>query len=204
MSSGKLFAALALSLALLTGCGRNASKLVVPPEAEAPQLPPSRMAAALPAVPPAFPGVIRQTVKLDATTPPEEKTEVATEQPHHPPKHHARPTPEEAAKSAPAQTSAESPQVAASQPPEMTPLGQLSTPNNSDAADRHSVSEQIDATENGLNAIKRSLSSEEQKTVVLIRSYIARARDALKADDLDGATNLSSKAAQLLQELTKH
>jgi hypothetical protein len=86
----------------------------------------------------------------------------------------------------------------------MTSIGQLSTANdNSNTADRHGISTQIDSTENGLNAIKRSLSSDEQKTAALIRTYITRARDALKADDLDGAHNLSLKAQQLLQELTK-
>ena len=87
------------------------------------------------------------------------------------------------------------------QPSDKTPLGQLSTAN--DPVGHQAISEQIDATENGLNAIKRPLSSDEQKTVTLIRQYITRARDLLNADDLDGANTLSSKAKQLLQELTK-
>jgi hypothetical protein len=62
---------------------------------------------------------------------------------------------------------------------------------------------QIDGTETGLNAIKRPLSTDEQKTATLIRTYITRARDALNADDLDGANTLSTKAHQLLLELTK-
>jgi tRNA C32,U32 (ribose-2'-O)-methylase TrmJ len=86
----------------------------------------------------------------------------------------------------------------------MSKIGQLSTANDSsDTADRHEMSGKIDNTENGLNAIKRPLSADEQKTVALIRSYITRARDALKADDLDGAKILRDKAQQLLEELTK-
>jgi hypothetical protein len=86
----------------------------------------------------------------------------------------------------------------------MSPIGQLSTANdNANTADRRNLSDQIDATENGLNAIKRSFTPDEQKTVALIRTYITRARDALKADDLDGSRTLSTKARQLLEELTK-
>jgi tRNA C32,U32 (ribose-2'-O)-methylase TrmJ len=86
----------------------------------------------------------------------------------------------------------------------MSPIGQLSTANdNSNTADRRAISDLIDSTESGLNAIKRPLSSDEQKTATLIRTYITRARDALKADDLDGARTLANKAHQLLGELTK-
>jgi hypothetical protein len=86
----------------------------------------------------------------------------------------------------------------------MSPLGQLSTGNeNVNTADRRAISDKIDATENGLNAIKRSFTADEQKTVTLIRTYITRARDALKADDLAGSRNMSDKARQLLEDLTK-
>ena len=204
MSSGRGWAACAVSLALLTGCGpKKPAAVVAPPAAEVPALPPSQMAASLPAVPPAIPNTTTHTVKLDTTAPPELKPEVATTQPHHPPKHHPKSGTEEAKTPAvPAQTPAPpANQVATVQPSDKTPLGQLSTPD--DPVSRQAISEQIDATENGLNAIKRPLSSDEQKTVTLIRQYITRARDALNADDFAGANTLSSKAKQLLQELTK-
>ena len=80
----------------------------------------------------------------------------------------------------------------------------MSTDNDtSNTGDRHAINEQIDATENGVNGIKRTLSSDEQKTVAQIRVYISKARDALKADDLVAAQNLSNKAHQLLEQLTK-
>jgi outer membrane biosynthesis protein TonB len=196
-------------LALLTGCGPKQPKTAVPQEAQAPSLPPSRMAALVPPVPPPFPVTARRAVKLDTTAPPEIKTEVANTEPRHPPKHHSKPPQEPAqaenpkttgASQSPAQTTAQVTQ----QPGEKTAIGQLSADNaNSNTADRHSISTQIDSTENGLNGIKRPLSGDEQKTAVLIRSYITRARDALKADDLDGAKILSDKAKQLLEELTK-
>jgi outer membrane biosynthesis protein TonB len=209
MRSGSALAALAMLLALLTGCGPKQPKTAVPQEAQAPSQPPSRMVALIPAVPPPFPVTARQAVKLDTTTPPEIKTEVATTEPRHPPKHHSRPLQEPAQaenskttgqSQSPAQTTAQVTQ----QPGEKTAIGQLSAANdNSNTADRHGISAQIDSTESGLNAIKRPFSADEQKTAVLIRTYITRARDALKADDLDGAKVLSDKAKQLLEELTK-
>jgi hypothetical protein len=203
MSSGKGCAAFAVLLALLTGCGPKKPKVVVPPPAaEVPQLPPSQMAASLPDVPPAIPTTTTHPIKLDTNAPPPVKPEVANTQPHRTPKHHARPTPDEVkTASTPAQTPAPANQIASTEPSDQTPLGQLSTPG--DPVGRQAISEQIDATENGLNGVKRSLSADEQKTVTLIRQYITRARDALNANDLDGANTLSSKAKQLLQELTK-
>jgi hypothetical protein len=207
MRSGKATAALALLLALLTGCGPKQPKATVAQAAQEPSLPPQRMIAMLPPVPPAIPVLDGRPVKLDTTAPPEAKPEVATAQPHRPPKHHAKPVQDlEVSKNSagPSPTAAQTTEVATAQPSEMTSIGQLSTANdNSNTADRHGISTQIDTTENGLNAIKRPLSSDEQKTAALIRTYITRARDALKADDLDGATTLSRKAQQLLEELTK-
>ena len=201
MSSGRACAAFAVLLALLTGCGPKKPTAVVSPPAEVPQLPPSQMAASLPLVPPAFPPTTSH-IKLDTTAPPEVKPEVATTEPRRTPKRRSKSASEEAkTPSGPAPTPAPSNQIAIVQPSDKTPLGQLSTP--SDPVGRQAISEQIDATENGLNAIKRSLSSDEQKTVTLIRQYITRARDALNVDDFDGANTLSSKAKQLLQELTK-
>jgi hypothetical protein len=164
------------------------------------------MVALIPPVPPAMP-VTRRPVKLDTTAPPETNTETASEQPLKPSKHPSKPaqeTAQETAKPAAQGSSPPAGQVASAQPSEMSKIGQLSTANDSsDTADRHEMSGKIDNTENGLNAIKRPLSADEQKTVALIRSYITRARDALKADDLDGAKILRDKAQQLLEELTK-
>jgi hypothetical protein len=161
-------------------------------------------------MPPPMPVIKRPLVKLDTTAPPETKVETASSQPRRPAKHHPRsPGAQEAAdaakvaQSAPPATSqnAPSPDV---QPSEMSKIGQLTSANdNSSTADRQQISSQIDATENGVNAIKRPLSSDEQKTVALIHTHITRARDALKADDLDGARNLETKARQMLEELTK-
>ena len=210
MRSGKRIAALALLLPLLTGCGPKQPMTAVSPAADAPALPPEQMVALLSAMPPPMPALRRPLVKLDTTAPPETKVETASSQPHRSTKHHNRPTgAQEAADAAKAAqnttpSTTQNSQAANVQPPEMSPIGQLSTANdNSNTADRRAISDLIDSTESGLNAIKRPLSSDEQKTATLIRTYITRARDALKADDLDGARTLANKAHQLLGELTK-
>jgi len=205
MSSGIRIAALAASLALVTGCGPKQPTSVAPPRiAQAPSQPPTSMVALLSTMPPAMAPMKRPLIKLDTTAPPEPKPETAKVEPHHAPRHRGNHSPEHQAEKTPAAPAAQSPEVAAGQPPEMSPIGQLAPPSdNGNAADRHAISEQIDATENGLNSIKRSFTADEQKTVALIRTYITRARDALKADDLDGARTLSNKAKQLLGELTK-
>src|ERR1700728_3791376 len=208
MRSGKTFAALALSLALLTGCGPKHPKASIGDTAEVPSLPPARMVALVSPVPPAMP-VTRAPANADTTAPPEVKPQVAATEPRHTTKHHTKPAsdaaPSETAKSVgPPQTPAQTTQGATSQPAEMTSIGQVSPANdNSNTSNRQGISTQIDGTETGLNAIKRPLSTDEQKTATLIRTYITRARDALNADDLDGANTLSTKAHQLLLELTK-
>lgn len=65
------------------------------------------------------------------------------------------------------------------------------------------MTNELNAIENALNGIHRSLNSEEQKTVALARTFIVKGRQALKTDDLDGAKNYTTKAKLLLQELTK-
>ncbi|MFZ0630783.1 MAG: hypothetical protein WA399_00370 [Acidobacteriaceae bacterium] len=210
MSSGRTTAALALSLALLTGCAERHPRTTAPPVAEIVSVPPVQMAALVSPLPPDFPPVTERPVKLDLPAEAKEETEVV-EAPH-PAHRHAKPTaqdtaPQETPKTpaAPAATTpAQSAAVAAAQPSEDSPIGQLSTPNDtSNTGDRHAISEQIDATENGVNGIKRALSSDEQKIVAQIRIYVSKARDALKADDLDAARTLSNKAHQLLDQLNK-
>ena len=214
MRSGKSIAALAL-LALLTACDRHKTSTAPPPAAQAPSLPPAQMAELVPPVPPPVPVVAQRPVKLDTNVPTETKSKPVVSPPKRPVRHHPKATPQETAQQeapkapapAPTPPPANEPpaaEVASGQPSEMSPIGQLSTTNgDSNTADRHTISDQIDSTENTLNGIKRTLTSDEQKTVTQIRTFITRARDALKVDDLDGARTLSTKAKLLLEELTK-
>jgi len=215
MSSGRSIAASALLLALLTGCGLRPHREAPAVAAQAPSLPPSQMASLIPLVPPPLPVVWERPIKLDTTVPPEPKPEVAAAPPHRSPRHHARSGGQETAQlepKAPGPAAAEPPAqqneqataaATTAQPSENSPIGQLSTDNgNSNIADRNEIGKEIDDTENAVNAIKRPLDAEEQKTVVQIRTYIVRAREALKNDDLDGARNTFTKAHLLLLELT--
>lgn len=213
MSSGRTTAALACLLALFTGCATRRPRTSPPPAAQVPSLPPNEMAKLIAAMPPEFPPTTIRPIKLDTTAPPEAKTEAAVVEPKHTTHRRVKPAAQDtvpaettraAAPQTPPPTPAQSAEVAASQPSENSPIGQLSTANDtSNAGDRHAISEQIDTTENGVNGIKRTLSSDEQKIVAQIRAYISKARDALKADDLDAAKTTANKARQLLDQLLK-
>jgi hypothetical protein len=164
------------------------------------------MAEMNPPMPPLPPYVNDQPIMLNTSVPPDEPTKTAAPPPRHT-RRHAKPAPEpgqqEVAKSTPS-APPPNPEVASSQPSENSPIGQLSTANSdANTAARQAMADQITATENGLNGIHRSLSPDEQKTVALARTFITKARQALKTDDLDGAKNYSTKAKLLLQELTK-
>jgi hypothetical protein len=214
MSSGKTIAALAFLLALMTGCGLRPHRTPLPAAAQAPSVAPTQMALLIPPVPPLLPVVWERPIKLDTTVPPEPKPQTQVPPARRPPHRHARTTAAQetaqtesktATPPANTETAAQNPPAAAGgQPSETSPIGQLSTANDtSNTADRSEIVKQIDDTENTLNGIKRSLSAEEQKTVIQIRTYITRAREALKNDDLDGARTTSTKAHVLILELTQ-
>jgi hypothetical protein len=99
---------------------------------------------------------------------------------------------------------AANPQAASGAPSDISPIGQLSAASgDGNPADGQAIARLIASTERGLAAIKRPLSSQEQKTAAQIRTFLAHARDSLKADDLDGARTLAVKAHLLLRELQK-
>jgi ribosomal protein S20 len=86
----------------------------------------------------------------------------------------------------------------------MSPIGQLSTTgDNTGTPARNEILKQIDDTEKGLSAIKRTLKPEEQTTATEIRTFLTKAKQALSQDDLAGANTLVTKAKVLLDELTK-
>jgi predicted small lipoprotein YifL len=198
-------AAVVLLLLPLAGCSRK-TKVVIPPESVAPAPPMSAMVQ-LPSLPPIPPPVLRPVVL--ATVEPDRQPP----QPVHAKRsHHKQKTAEETAteqNQAPAASTAAPPtqqeQAVNAQPSDMSPIGQLSTSNDNSPTqlDRHAIIELITSTENGLNAIKNSLTDEQQKTAVQIRTFLTKANDALKVDDLAGANTLATKAHLLLDELTK-
>jgi hypothetical protein len=95
-------------------------------------------------------------------------------------------------------------EVASGKPADISPIGQLSEAGESANAPRHhELLDQINSTQTGLNNIKRPLSTEELTTATQIRTFLAKAMDALNQEDLDGANTLVTKAKVLLAELTK-
>lgn len=87
---------------------------------------------------------------------------------------------------------------------DITPIGQLSAAGEStNTPRRNRILDEIDATEKGLDDIKRPLSKEEQTTATQIRTFLTKAKESLNQEDLDGAQILVTKAKVLLQELTK-
>jgi hypothetical protein len=210
MRSGMKIGAIGLLLAMLGGCNRKAANVSPAPDAQAPSRPPAQMADLMPKMPTVPPNAETRPVKLDTSVPAEETSETTAPPPRRV-RHHPKPTttqeatqPEVKAPAAADTPTPQGPEVASGQPSENSPIGQLSPANgDSNTADRQQLTAQINTTENRLNGIHRSMNADEQKTVALIRTFITKAREALKTDDVDGAKGFATKAKLLLEELTK-
>jgi hypothetical protein len=89
-------------------------------------------------------------------------------------------------------------------PASASPIGELTAGSSSDAAETgRQTMELIRGTRSNLDAIRRSLSPDEKKTVAEIRTFLHRAEQALANGDVDGAHGLATKAKLLLDELTE-
>jgi hypothetical protein len=85
-----------------------------------------------------------------------------------------------------------------------SPIGQLTTGDSAlGERTKHETADLIGGTQQGLNGIKRSLSTDEQTTATQIRTFLRQAQQALDSGDTDGAHTLATKAKLLLDELTK-
>src|ERR1700735_1297173 len=171
MRSGGRIAAPVLLLGMLTGCYRKQPNAAPPLAAQAPARPIGQMAELIPPMPSLPPNLNNRPIMLNTSVPPDVPTIAVTTPPRRT-RRHVKPAQEsaqqEAAKSAPAAAPPVNPEVASSEPSENSPIGQLSTANTDvNTADRQGMNDQINATENALNGIHRSLSSDELKTVAL-------------------------------------
>jgi len=111
------------------------------------------------------------------------------------------------------QPAAPASQVAAQAPPPQqpaaangtaSPIGQLTTGDSATGEkSKHETEDLINETLQGVNAIKRALSTEEQVTAAQIHAFLKQAQQALDNGDTDGGHGLATKAKQLLDELTK-
>jgi len=85
-----------------------------------------------------------------------------------------------------------------------SPIGQLTTGDSAlGERTKHETADLIGGTQQGLNGIKRSLSTDEQVTAAQIRTFLKQAQQELDSGDTDGAHTLATKAKLLLDELTK-
>jgi hypothetical protein len=85
-----------------------------------------------------------------------------------------------------------------------SPIGQLTTGDSAlGERTKHETADLIGGTQQGLNGIKRSLSTDEQVTASQIRTFLKQAQQELDSGDTDGAHTLATKAKLLLDELTK-
>jgi outer membrane biosynthesis protein TonB len=198
MNSGWRIAALLL-LSGMAGCNHKVQS-GPPAAAQAPIYPPNTVAKDEPLPQPPQPKPLDvQPAPAEVAEQPPPKTKK--------PAHHKKPadtTQTQAAKDTTAGTPPGTQQVSTGQPPDTSPIGQLSSASDSTGTHtRRQILDEITNTENGLNGIKRTLTSDEQQTATQIRTFLTKAKKALDQDDLDGANTLVAKAKVLLEELTK-
>lgn len=192
--------AVLVPLCIIAGCHHKV-QATPPPAAQARIYPPSTVADNAP--PPQLPPPDAANVKKG-------DPEVAKQQPPPKPKKQtkrSKPKPADNSQTAKdaAAASPTSQQAAAGEPPEMSPIGQLSsTGDRSGVPSRQDIKQLIDTTGSSLKNIEASLKSDEQRlTATQIHTFLTKAQQALDQDDLDGANTLATKAKVLLNELTK-
>jgi hypothetical protein len=197
-SAGKIAAFLLLTG--MAGCKHNV-QTAPPPAAQAPVYTPTEIANKEPApqLPPAKPLDVKPPGSDVAQQPPPPKLK----RPSHRKPKPADSTQTQAAKDAPSPGAPQVQDASAGQPPDKSPIGQLSSSSDSGTLTHQKIQDLINTTESGLNGIKRTLTSDEQQTATQIRTFLTKAKKALDQDDLDGANTLVTKAKVLLDELTK-
>ncbi len=226
MNSASKHAVIALLVILMAGCDEKKAKTAPPAQAQAPAIPAAGKAGAMYPPPltesqtqteqptPAPPPVVAQSQPTPPAQPPPPSTKKSTS-------HKSKPSaakpgstqPGSPDTATPAQGSAPTPstqtdpatEVAASgEPAAASPIGELTPGGTAGQAEKgKETNDLITNTENGLNAIKRPLSTQEQETASQIRTFLTKARTALSSADLDGAYILATKAKVLLDELNK-
>ena len=200
-----------LAFTLLFGVGCNKKKPSVPPtQAQAPTIQqPTPEQTTPPNTTTTTPPESATSTATAPVNPPEEKPSPATPKKsagnthrHHPSTTAKKPTP---ATPAPSTPPANDTVAKASIPAPETAVGQISPDMSKSAASQaqQSTTELLDSTEKNLRGLTRSLSNDEQNTVMQIRSYVTQARLALKDQDLERAHNLALKAHQLSDVLVK-
>ncbi len=201
MSSARKAAAVFLLTTFVVGCRHNA-KTPPPAAAQAPIAPASTLAKNMP--PPNLPPAQLPSInppKPENTAPP---APVPQKTSHHKPKHTTiDASPAEQVSSPPVKDQGTTEQAINGAATNASPIGQLTVAGEAtNTPRRNHILSEIDSTEKGLNDLKRPLNKDEETTAAQVRTFIAKAKDAMKQEDLDGATTLVTKAKVLLAELT--
>jgi outer membrane biosynthesis protein TonB len=182
---------------LLMGCGHKTqpaqTQTLAPPIVDMPPAKPAPVSTA--DLPPPVLGTTPTPTPEPVTPPPAP----AKKPVHHPRKPAVTPAPDTTPATTPATPAQQD--TAANPAPSVSAIGQLSEGSSGDL--RSKTEDSIQQTEKSVNAITRSLSDQETKTVAQIREYLKEANDALKTGDVDGAHNLVEKAKVLLNELNQ-
>jgi hypothetical protein len=227
MNSASKHAVTALLVVFATGCAPKNAKTAPPAQAQAPAIPPAGKAGAM--YPPPLTESQTQTEPATPAPAPEvAKTEPAPAPPPTPPPstkkttHKPKPSAAKPAGTDSGSTTTASSEAASSssgaaatpgdptavaanaEPTAASPIGELTPGDTPGQAEKgKETNDLITNTENGLNAIKRPLSTQEQETVNQIKTFLTKAKTALTNQDLDGAYVLATKAKVLLDELNK-
>jgi hypothetical protein len=191
-----LTGALVLGTAGLNGCRHKVQTLPVPQQ-QAPPLNPSSITVItpLPSVPPGAPAPKPAPEQAPVVKKPRHHRRHAENKDKHPLNEIATATKPEiatppAASPTPASTAASA--VSATQ---------WSTGTALDSKQRSQMMTTIQAQEHRAGEVKPSSSADQQATVVQIKLFLEKARDAVANNDLDGAMTLTTKARVLLDEL---
>jgi len=226
MNSASKHAVTALLVIFIAGCApKNAKTAAPPPQAQAPDISAGKAGAmypppltqsqtqTTPAEPPPAP-VVAKTEPAPAPPPPPPAT---TKKTTHKPKPSAtKPasgdtgstqgseTATAPATSTPAPSDNTDVAATNAEPAASSPIGQLTPADTPEQAQKgKDTGDLIVKTEDGLNSIKRPLSTQEQETANQIKAFLNKAKTALTNQDYDGAYILATKAKVLLDELNK-
>ncbi len=223
MNSASKHAVIALLALFIAGCApKNVTTAAPPPQAQAPDISAGKAGAMYP--PPLTQSQTQTEPAEPAPAPVVAKTEPAPAPPPPPPattKKTTRKSKPSAAKpagdtgsatgtnaengSSPGAASTDSTEVAANaEPTASSPIGQLTPADTPEQVQKgKDTNDLIAKTEDGLNSIKRPLSTQEQETANEIKAFLNKAKTALINQDFDGAYILATKAKVLLDELNK-
>jgi hypothetical protein len=186
---------LALLAVLCAGCHHK-----VPPAPQQAQAPPLQSGAGTLAQPKDPQPQDKAASPLASPLPPPSAQSVPLPPPPQKKVRHRTKTPKPAETASASQTPAQA--NVSGQP--SSPIGQLTTGDTA-AGERtkHETADLISTTLQGLNGIKRPLSSDEKVTAAQIHTFLKQAQQALDTGDADGGHTLATKAKLLLDELTK-